>query len=461
MLPDAADGAEVGGLAAALERDSAAEEVLEPRGRSGRGRFTRRHAEYLKVSEHGDLLLLAALLCFVLYLVWRSVAQRGGKRRRGHLPVSGKGAKQVSWLSRVFFVPVMLWRALPEFGTDYSSSVWLNVEPCGMICAMVTWMLVFFARRIFTAHIIYPWMQWSPAGIAHVVLFHIIAFLALSSHMRTMLTDPGAVPEDAMPIAEPPDPEAGANGEHPRLIKRCKRCSGNFKPKRAHHCSICGRCIVKMDHHCPWVNNCVGVGNHKFFILFISYIFLMSLYSLVLVITKLLTCSVSQKSDHACKDDPSGLLWVIMLLMESILFGSFTLCMVFDQWEVIQTGATQIDRLKGETFELRKDVNEVFGGHGTHFAWHWLCPVEAAFKKAIWSEILGYCTPATAIGEMSYNHVIEGRSPNGVEETVKDVEAGLGRTGGKVSGESHPTVVETQKQGEWSVETVLETKFPA
>lgn len=56
----------------------------------------------------------------------------------------------------------------------------------------------------------------------------------------------------------------------PLAMRFCEKCQ-LIKPDRAHHCSVCGTCVLKMDHHCPWVNNCVGFHNYKFFILFLAY----------------------------------------------------------------------------------------------------------------------------------------------------------------------------------------------
>ncbi|GIX60813.1 cell cycle regulator with zn-finger domain-containing protein [Babesia caballi] len=103
---------------------------------------------------------------------------------------------------------------------------------------------------------------------------HVLCALFLVSYVLCATVDPGRVPKTVewsiYPGSDKATPanvcETTKSGDR----RICKWCN-HYKPDRAHHCRICGRCVLKMDHHCPWVHNCIGWGNHKYFFLCLFY----------------------------------------------------------------------------------------------------------------------------------------------------------------------------------------------
>lgn len=128
-----------------------------------------------------------------------------------------------------------------------------------------------------------------------LIVFHVLLVMLLWCYFLTVFTDPGSVPEHWRPAIDEEDLEAHVaplSGTPPlngattssdaasrngsaqfRDVRYCRKCS-HYKPPRTHHCSVCGRCVLKMDHHCVWVVTCVGARNYKFFLLFLLYTFL-------------------------------------------------------------------------------------------------------------------------------------------------------------------------------------------
>ncbi|RLN47297.1 hypothetical protein BBJ28_00019818 [Nothophytophthora sp. Chile5] len=89
-----------------------------------------------------------------------------------------------------------------------------------------------------------------------------LVFLAYTCvlYVYVCVKDPGYVPRSTRPAYELLADESNAIP--------CPTCVTR-KPLRSKHCSACRRCVHRFDHHCPWINNCVGLGNHRSFLFFL------------------------------------------------------------------------------------------------------------------------------------------------------------------------------------------------
>uniref|UniRef100_A0A8C3X235 Palmitoyltransferase n=1 Tax=Catagonus wagneri TaxID=51154 RepID=A0A8C3X235_9CETA len=109
------------------------------------------------------------------------------------------------------------------------------------------------------------------------------------SHMESLSRKgfPGADPSGGLNNRTSKDEPKGswASSGSPAKAREdwCAKCQ-LVRPARAWHCRICGICVRRMDHHCVWINSCVGESNHQAFILALSIFLLTSVYGITLTL---------------------------------------------------------------------------------------------------------------------------------------------------------------------------------
>jgi len=98
-------------------------------------------------------------------------------------------------------------------------------------------------------------------GILPKAILWITGAMSFYFHFKVVHSDPGYLPKTQK---QPPQTTPGVGPQH----KNCYTCN-IVRPLRSKHCRVCDRCVQKFDHHCIFVNACIGQKNFAVFFAFI------------------------------------------------------------------------------------------------------------------------------------------------------------------------------------------------
>ncbi|XP_034871581.1 palmitoyltransferase ZDHHC12 isoform X9 [Mirounga angustirostris] len=189
---------------------------------------------------------------------------------------------------------------------------------------MAPWALLSPGVLVRTGHTVLTWgitlvlflhdtalRQWEEQGELLLPLTFLLLVLAsLLLYLAVSLMDPGYVNVQPQPQEEVQE-EQTAMVPQAIPLRHCRHCL--VLPLRARHCRDCRRCVRRFDHHCPWMENCVGERNHPLFVAYLALQLVVLLWGLYLAWSGL----------HFSQP------WGLWLRSSGLLFATFLLLSLF------------------------------------------------------------------------------------------------------------------------------------
>lgn len=339
-------------------------------------------------------------------------------------------------------------------GTGFDCNVWFPFDVCGILSTLPVLFLHIFCFSTIVNDFVYAGDYNGTLGVIEQICFYVlytpVFIMSLWSHTSFWTMDPGSVPMGAKPYeiarvehrkhaatayskGDEPEPIVkdtvmNFRKRFPTGVRRCNKCKGNFKPPNAHHDSVTGRCVIRLDNFYTWAGNAVGARNHKSFLLIIFYSWLSSVFVGMLTIIGYVRCGGTSYDSSYDDDSANGTLGnenrggdiydplqFSYLDSENDVFVSQTralsdlypaceekesnlyfdgevvvviviICMAF-----ILTSGLMYDQHRILTLEEGViNCKELFGGETENFRLNWLLPTPVDFSGEACAMIFGY-----------------------------------------------------------------------
>ncbi|KAE8692556.1 putative protein S-acyltransferase 4 [Hibiscus syriacus] len=262
-----------------------------------------------------------------------------------------------------------------------------------------------------------------------LILGALLSVLDLVFLFCTSGRDPGILPRNSKPpesdeaFEETTPSMEWVNGRTPHLklprtkdvmvnghtvkVKYCDTCL-LYRPPRASHCSICNNCVQRFDHHCPWVGQCIGIRNYRFFFMFISTATILCLHVFVCSWINLLEKEADSDGNlwKAMSHDVLSVILIVYCFVVVWFVGGLT---VFHFYLICTNQTTY------ENFRYRYDKKENPYNKGTRRNFHEMFfskmpPSLNNFRSFVEESehiIIGSMTPSFAEGEISSKEKID------------------------------------------------------